>query len=78
MTKTYSWQKRFRVKLGGRARLELRQPEGFSRPMYWYLGYCPTHGYFEDHLHGFEPDEYLICAKCLAIEKSGPLAKKPK
>ena len=69
--KNYAWQKSLRAKHFGRAKLELRQPEGFSAPTYWYLGYCPIHKYFEDYLHGFEGEEYLICPSCLKIEKEG-------
>ena len=61
---SYTWQQKARVTVFGKAKLQLRQPQGFKTPTMFYLAKCETHGFYEDYLHGFEGEEYTSCPAC--------------
>jgi hypothetical protein len=63
--KRYSLWKRFIVFLNGIAKLEQRPIPSTGNIVWFYLGKCRKHGYFEDYSHGFEGEEYLNCPECL-------------
>ncbi len=63
--KKYSLWQRFWVQVNGRAYLGYKLLPRQDHPVKIYLAKCPAHGYFEDTLHGFEPDDYMNCPECL-------------
>ena len=56
---------RLELFLTGRTYVGHQRRPGWVGSLPFYAFRCPKHGIVEDHLRGFEGDEYLNCPLCL-------------